>query len=83
MYRILRNNTFDQNDTYYHSIVKVIFHHMIIQHFNMTIKKRMKPQWIHHTLAEVDTEKNQALSNLESNEISTIEQQIENCKMNR
>ena len=28
-------------------------------------------------LAEVDTEKNQALSNLESNEISTIEQQIE------
>lgn len=44
---ISRNNTFDQNDTYYYSIVKVIFHHMIIQHFNMTIK-RMKPQWIHH-----------------------------------
>ena len=28
-------------------------------------------------LAEIDTEKDQALSNLESNEISTIEQQIE------
>ncbi len=37
----------------------------------------MKPQWIHHNWQRWIQKKNQALSNLESNEISTIEQQIE------
>lgn len=73
---ISRNNTFDQNDTYYYSIVKSYissYDYTALQYDNKKDETTMDSS----QLAEVDTEKNQALSNLESNEISTIEQQIE------
>ena len=73
---ISRNNTFDQNDTYYYSIVKSYissYDYTALQYDNKKDENTMDSS----QLAEVDTEKNQALSNLESNEISTIEQQIE------
>ncbi len=73
---VSRNNTFDQNDTYYYSIVKSYissYDYTALQYDNKKDETTMDSS----QLAEVDTEKNQALSNLESNEISTIEQQIE------
>ena len=73
---VSRNNTFDQNDTYYYSIVKSYissYDYTALQYDNKKDETTMDSS----QLTDVDTEKNQALSNLESNEISTIEQQIE------
>ena len=73
---VSRNNTFDQNDTYYYSIVKSYissYDYTALQYDNKKDETTMDSS----QLAEIDTEKYQALSNLESNEISTIEQQIE------
>ena len=73
---ISRNNTFDESDTYYYSMVNSYissYDYTALQYDNKKDETTMDSS----QLAEIDTEKDQALSNLESNEISTIEQQIE------
>ena len=79
---ISRNNTFDQNDTYYYSMVNSYissYDYTALQYDN----KRMKPQWIHHNWQRWIQKKIRHCLILSLNEISNNRTADRNLQMNK